>query len=67
MMCNRALGKFRDNDLLVVNAAEYVTNPPATCAFGGACVTAPGRVGTKKRAKLLAKLIQEEKSKKGAE
>lgn len=55
-ICNRALGKFSDDDDKVVNAAEYVTNPPASIALGRTHLTAPGRVGTAKRAKLLLKL-----------
>lgn len=54
MKCNRALGKFRDDTQLVVNAADYVTNPPATAALGSSHFTAPHAVGTKVRAKKLA-------------
>lgn len=56
MHCNRALGKWRDNDTSVVAAANYVTQPPAIEALGTMHVTAPGRVGTKVRAKLLTKV-----------
>lgn len=52
--CNRALGKFRDNDVLVINAAQYVQNPPAAIALGKRIFTAIGRIGTKVRAKILA-------------
>lgn len=52
-LCNRAIGKFHDDTQRLVNAAEYVTNPPMTIVFKQARYTAPGSVGTKKRAKLL--------------
>jgi hypothetical protein len=58
MLCNRALGKWRDNDLHVISAASYVQGYPATEALGRAHVTAPGRIGTKKRAKLLKKIAE---------
>ncbi len=58
MQCNRALGRWRDNDKNVINAAAYVQNYPATLALGGLRVTAPGRVGTKKRAKALRTLAK---------
>lgn len=54
--CNRVLGKWRDNFERVVAAAEYVSNPPMTVVLGQPLYTAPGRIGTKKRAKDLAKL-----------
>jgi hypothetical protein len=54
--CNRALGRFRDNDELVNNAASYVNNPPITAVFGYPRFTVPGRIGTKVRAKKLKKL-----------
>lgn len=60
MLCNRALGKWRDNDFNVIAAAGYVQSYPATVALGRAHITAPGRVGTKKRAKLLQKMAQQE-------
>ena len=58
MHCNRALGKWHDNDDDVVAAATYVSQPPATLALGDKHVTAPGRCGTKVRAKLLAKVVK---------
>ena len=63
MSCNRALGKFRDLDELVINAGEYVTTPPARAALMREHFTAPGRVGTKVRAKLLLKMAAGVKSK----
>lgn len=58
MRCNRALGKFEDSVEKVQNAAAYVTSPPATTALGKPHMTAPGRGGTKVRAKALAKMKQ---------
>lgn len=52
--CNRALGVFRDNLELLIAAAEYLKFPPFTAVFKKSRFTAPGRVGSKKRAKLLA-------------
>lgn len=54
--CNRAIGVFRDDVKRLKAAVEYLTNPPVTIVFGTARYTAPGRVGTKKRAKLLKAL-----------
>lgn len=56
MLCNRALGKWRDNDINVINAACYVQNYPANAALKRLHLTAPGRIGTKKRAKLLRQM-----------
>lgn len=57
MECNRALGRWRDDDARVIAAGEYVKNPPAVDVLG--CrYTALGRVGTKTRAKALAKMKQ---------
>ena len=62
MLCNRALGRWRDNDLNVANAAVYVKMPPVSAVFGTTRFTAPGRVGSKKRAKALKLLVQAVKS-----
>lgn len=51
--CNKAIGVFRDDVKRLKEAAQYLTNPPVTSVFGTERYTAPGRVGTKKRAKLL--------------
>lgn len=51
--CNRAIGVFRDNVELLIAAATYLQNPPFTTVFNGPRYTAPGRVGSKKRLKLL--------------
>lgn len=56
--CNRAIGAFHrfhpDAIDLFKSAWEYLTNPPFTAVFKKQRFTAPGKVGTKKRAKLLA-------------
>jgi hypothetical protein len=52
--CNKALGVFRDDLNRLRAAVEYLISPPITTVLGVATYTAPGRVGTKKRAKLLA-------------
>lgn len=51
--CNKAIAVFRDSVERLKNAAGYLTNPPFTMVFGP-LYTAPGRIGTKKREKLLA-------------
>ena len=58
MVCNRALGKFLDNDGNVANAAEYIASPPSVSALRRVHYTLPGRIGTKKRAALLLKSKQ---------
>lgn len=55
MICNRALGKFLDNDDSVAAAADYISSPPSVGALMRTHYTLPGRIGTKKRALLLAK------------
>lgn len=67
--CNRAIGAFQrfhpDAPALFKAAFEYLQSPPFTAVFGERfCV--PGKVGTKKRAKLLKQLAQGIKSKSGA-
>lgn len=57
-MCNRMLGKFRDNDALLKAAARYVENPPAVDALGMKIITATGRIGTKVRKERLLKIKQ---------
>lgn len=64
-ICNRMLGKFRDEDALLLAGAEYVTNPPAVTALGKEVYTALGRIGTKVRKKRLAKIKQEASGSKG--
>ena len=47
--CNTALGKFRDNDEHVGNAAEYVNDPPATRALERETFGVLGRTTTKRK------------------
>lgn len=51
--CNYILGQLHDKSALFRACAEYLDNPPATRVFGSARFTLPGKLGTKKRAKLL--------------
>lgn len=53
--CNRALGKFRDNLVLLVAAVEYITHPTVEQALGEKVFGMPGRINTKKQRKLIAK------------
>jgi recombination endonuclease VII len=55
-MCNRALGKFADSIVKLRAAVAYLEAPPAELALGRKVISAPGRVGTKKRAKAIEKL-----------
>lgn len=56
MACNRGYGLFHDNNVeRLLKAADYLINPPFVKLFGRQ-ITAPGRLGSKKRAKLLAKM-----------
>ena len=54
--CNRLLGCFRDNVAMLQRAVDYLQNPPITRLFGYERFTAPGRIGTKKRAKVLKEM-----------
>ena len=58
--CNRSLAVFEDNVAKLEAAIIYLLNPPFTIVFGSERYAAPGRIGTRKRAKLL-KLHQESK------
>jgi hypothetical protein len=51
--CNRALSVFRDDPVRLQAAVDYLYNPPASAALKGHRHTAPGRVGSKKRSRLL--------------
>jgi len=53
--CNRAIGGFRDDIDKIIAAAAYLTNPPFTVVLGKPRYSAPGKVGSKKRAKALIK------------
>ena len=60
MRCNRGYGLFHDNDCKRLLAAYmYLKNPPFV-EIWGLRYTAPGRLGTKKRAKLLEKMRKSE-------
>ncbi len=54
--CNRALGRFGDRLDLLLAAVAYLTSPPARTALGRIHIGYPGRIGTKKHRKLIAKL-----------
>jgi hypothetical protein len=54
--CNRALGRFGDSLELLRSAVAYLENPPARKALGYIHLGWPGRIGTKKHRKMLAKL-----------
>lgn len=53
--CNRKIAAFKDNIALLKAAATYLTKPPIRVVLG-MVFSAPGRIGSKKRAKLLKKL-----------
>jgi hypothetical protein len=53
--CNKAIAAFRDDVARLQAAAAYVMSPPVRDVLGPT-FTVPGRVGTKKRAKLLRDL-----------
>lgn len=53
--CNKLIGVSGDDAKKLENASIYLNNPPITLVLGQK-FSAPGRVGTKKRAKLLAAL-----------
>jgi hypothetical protein len=54
--CNRALGRFGDRLDLLLAAVAYLTSPPARQALGRIHIGYPGRIGTKKHRKMIAKL-----------
>jgi hypothetical protein len=60
-MCNRALGRFGDSLVLLLAAISYLQEPPARIALGRIHIGYPGRIGTKKHRKLIAKLKKEGK------
>jgi len=54
--CNRALGRFGDRLDLLLAAVAYLQSPPARKALGRIHIGWPGRIGTKKHRKMIAKL-----------
>lgn len=56
--CNRAIAVFRDDPVRLQAAADYLLTPPISMVLGEPRYTAPGRVGSKKRAKLLREMKQ---------
>ena len=57
--CNKAIAIFQDDAKRMAAASQYILNPPFTVVLGAPRVTAPGRVGTKMRAKRLLKMARE--------
>lgn len=55
--CNKLLGMFQDNYVRLAAAAAYLTRPPAVAVLGKR-YTLPGRIGTKKRAKMLKSILE---------
>ena len=53
--CNRAIARFNDDIVRLRAAADYLENPPAVRALGREHFARPGRVGTKKQRKAVAK------------
>lgn len=60
-VCNKAIAILQDDPERAYNAYMYLSNPPFTTVLGKERFTAPGRVGTKARKKLLIKFNQERK------
>lgn len=70
--CNKLLGLFnglfrdkndpqKDFTYVLQNMVAYILNPPVTSALGIPRYTAPGRIGTKLRAKLLKEMKSNDK------
>lgn len=57
--CNKTLALFFDRPELFQNAADYLRNPPATTVFKRPRFTAPGKIGTKRRTKLLVTMAKQ--------
>jgi hypothetical protein len=54
--CNKALAYFQDSVDKLKAAVAYLEHPPFTVVLGEPRLTAPGRIGSKARAKLLKKM-----------
>lgn len=50
--CNKAIAHFKDNAVRLRAAAVYLSCPPLQAVLG-LLFTAPGKIGSKRRAKLL--------------
>lgn len=61
MTCNRALGKFQDSIIKLKAAVAYLESPPTIAALGREVLAAPGRVGTKLRARRIKKMKKRNK------
>lgn len=54
--CNKGLGGFQDDPVLLDRALEYLRHPPVRAALGSPRYGTPGRIGTKKYRKLTRTL-----------
>ena len=57
--CNKAIANFQDDPLRMQAAYEYFMNLPFEKVFGKKRFCIPGKIGSKKRNKLIAKAKQE--------
>ena len=57
--CNKAIAIFQDDPLRMQAAYEYFMNLPFEKVFGKKRFCIPGKIGSKKRNKLIAKARQE--------
>lgn len=55
--CNRKIGAFNDNVALLKAAVAYLIKPPIRSVLG-MVFSAPGKVGSKRRAKLLKRMTE---------
>jgi hypothetical protein len=61
--CNKAIAVFQDDAQRMLNASNYIKLPPFESVFGFKHFTAPGKIGSKARAKLLEKMRKDGKEK----
>ncbi len=52
--CNKGIAIFLDDPVALNKASEYLKLPPVEQVFGKKRFTAPGKIGTKRRKKLLS-------------